>query len=537
MSVSFVARIFATASLCFFCVCSCLQAEVGDTVNIVVDHANDTVGVFLEEWCGECVEGSTLHVPAKPIRVKIINTGTSVYQYSVGERSNSEVATSDIGSYAGFERYVDPFLQETLRDTNAFLYPKESASIRAATLLSMLNDSIDSLNNTIAQLRSLSPVDSLGLVQYELLRDTVKRQQTQAERAVRRFEDSKRQFDRLKYTSQKLWEQMYEIEESVYGSKGVLRNRVECLDAINQLARSTDPITNAAARFRDAFDNDGTYKLSYKFPSMFANLRNHATSLQYQLIALDSLIEMLPASERERLYSLSGNGFECLNTFEEVMDVTLEAESIVRTVVEYETNLTMHLQPEQLRQASEPVLHIQARRDNKFVYEAATLGDRSYRINMESSSPVRPSLGLSFILSPDSQFAEYGLKQTLDGREEIIESGTVRDFRFTWGITVGLTYSFLDYQDTRGFTVWVPELTINPGNDVRAVALGTGVSFLDVLKVSGGMIWSKHQEPIGVGLGDIVDTPQEFRVSDTFGFPDSGKWFLSLSVFIRPAID
>lgn len=528
--------LFCCLSLCGTA-SSIAVADPGDTVRIVIDHRNDSVGVFLEEWCEECVEGSTLHVPAKPLQIDVINTGTSVYTYEIGQQRTEMVEESDFGTYSGFRMYADRSLVEMLRDTGMFLYPMFAEWDSAKEFRTEVDSLIDMSNLAISHLTSVALIDSVQLRAEYQRRDSLKRLSVATEKAVRRFEESRRQFDRMMSVSQKLIGQMVDIDDAVYGSKGAMRSRIECLDALNQLPRNNAMVKNAASRFASAFDNDGTYRLSYQMPSMFANMRGLVTTLDQQLFAMDSLIQGLPTSEQEHLRNLAREGLECLNNFEEAMDVTLDAEEVVRTIVQYEDSLSLRFTPEQVRQAEEPVFRIQARRDNKHVYEAAVLGERGYTINMESSSPVRPSLGLSFILSPDSQFPEYGLKRTLDSREEIIESGTLRDYRFTWGITVGLTYSFLDYQDTRGFTVWVPELTINPGNDVRAVALGAGVSFLDVLKLSSGVIWSKHQQTVGNVVGDIIDSPQEFRVTDTFGFPDSGKWYVSLSVFIRPSLD
>jgi hypothetical protein len=113
---------------------------------------------------------------------------------------------------------------------------------------------------------------------------------------------------------------------------------------------------------------------------------------------------------------------------------------------------------------------------------------------------VRPGVGLSLVCSPKATFPKYTVTGTGAGAT-VTESGT-QDSRLTYGLTLGLTWRGIDWRSGNGWSVWLPELTLNPSSDVKAVGLGVALSWR-VIKLGFGMLWTKHQRVDGT---KVVDT-------------------------------
>jgi len=113
---------------------------------------------------------------------------------------------------------------------------------------------------------------------------------------------------------------------------------------------------------------------------------------------------------------------------------------------------------------------------------------------------VRPGVGLSLVCSPKSTFPKYTVTGT-GADATVTESGT-QDSRLTYGLTLGLTWRGIDWRSGNGWSVWLPELTLNPSSDVKALGLGVALSWR-VIKLGFGTLWTKHQRVDGT---KVVDT-------------------------------
>lgn len=162
------------------------------------------------------------------------------------------------------------------------------------------------------------------------------------------------------------------------------------------------------------------------------------------------------------------------------------------------------------------------------VGRVATKGGTTYTVTVPRRVVVRPALGLSALFAPQARYSNFGaraLPQTGAGME-VYETG-VRDARFSWGVTLGLTYAALDRRDAGGFSLWLPELTFNNAGDVKALGVGSAVSFAS-LKLGTGLLWIRHQELDGLTLGQTIPNVTYLRTNDSYSHP---RLYVSLSVF------
>ncbi len=113
---------------------------------------------------------------------------------------------------------------------------------------------------------------------------------------------------------------------------------------------------------------------------------------------------------------------------------------------------------------------------------------------------ARPGVGLALLHSPDSTFPKYTV--TGAGADATVTESGTQDSRLTYGLTLGLTWRGGDWRSRSGWAVWMPEISINPSSDVKAVGLGVAVSWR-VIKIGVGTLWTKHQRLDGT---KVVDT-------------------------------
>jgi hypothetical protein len=143
---------------------------------------------------------------------------------------------------------------------------------------------------------------------------------------------------------------------------------------------------------------------------------------------------------------------------------------------------------------------------------------------------IRPSIGVSLLNVPRAQFDVYGARAATGGAE--VYTASIRDARFTWGATVGTTWKWLDFRETRRIAFWLPELTVSAQPDVKGFAVGGGVS-LGPVKLGSGVMWIKRVELSGLLNGQTIPSPQYLATRESYGrtLP-----YVSLSFFGWPGL-
>jgi hypothetical protein len=136
--------------------------------------------------------------------------------------------------------------------------------------------------------------------------------------------------------------------------------------------------------------------------------------------------------------------------------------------------------------------------------------DRTVTVRLEPRWPVQPAVGVALVVAPKATYPTYTIDRS-GAQPTVVRTGESDD-RFTYGLSLALTPSRL-YQD-QGWSLWLVDLTLNPSSNLRAVGLGSAVSW-NILKLSGGILWTKH------------GTPSAGAVEDTYG---RGKGYVALSL-------
>ena len=144
---------------------------------------------------------------------------------------------------------------------------------------------------------------------------------------------------------------------------------------------------------------------------------------------------------------------------------------------------------------------------------------------------IRPTLGLSFVAVPDGEYPKFGTKTINDTTHKIRTAGST-DARFTYGLVLATTWRFLDWRDKKfPAAFYLPELTVNPSNDIKAAGIGIGVS-LSRVKFGFGYAVTKHSVLAnGQQLDATLRDPEELSVRDAYG---KRKFYWSVSLIGLP---
>ena len=129
----------------------------------------------------------------------------------------------------------------------------------------------------------------------------------------------------------------------------------------------------------------------------------------------------------------------------------------------------------------------------------APLRDRSFTMVVLPEWKVTPVLGVSLIVSPDSDFETYATRPTGNGLEQVIYANGSTDARYTYAVTLGLIFNRLQ-TESESFGIW-PEIFVSPAGGIDAFGGGVAVTLFRYMKLGMGAMWTRHDELDGQVTG------------------------------------
>lgn len=143
------------------------------------------------------------------------------------------------------------------------------------------------------------------------------------------------------------------------------------------------------------------------------------------------------------------------------------------------------------------------------------------------------ALGLSLLYARNAVFPIFTTAKLGEEHKdtvEVITKGQV-DRRFDYGLTLGTTWGFLDHRDRGNWAIWLPELTVNPVDEIRSIGAGVGLSW-SVLKLGVGKVWTKHEEADpSTPKGALLPNAEAFKTVSKLG---KGHFYISVSLIGLP---
>lgn len=154
----------------------------------------------------------------------------------------------------------------------------------------------------------------------------------------------------------------------------------------------------------------------------------------------------------------------------------------------------------------------------------APRGPRTLKATAMPRLQPRPAVGLSLLYAPGAEYDKYTTVDEEGGGARIGTSGT-EDDRIGYGLVLGLGWGDQVGPTQSPVRVWIPELTINPTDELKTIGLGGGLSFGPV-KIGGGWVWNRHTVLDRQRVGDVLDDAAQLRTRETYG---GAKPYISLS--------
>jgi len=162
----------------------------------------------------------------------------------------------------------------------------------------------------------------------------------------------------------------------------------------------------------------------------------------------------------------------------------------------------------------------------KDVAELKRLADREpleVDVKLNPDWPVQVSVGATLLMSQQSRFDRFASQARPDSTFQVVKSGS-QDSRYTYGVSLGFTLRCLNWRES-GWALWPLVITVNPSDDIKAIGLGSAVSWRP-LRLHAGWLFTKHAELDGSKPGDVQATGNVVT-RDTYG---DGKFFVGLGV-------
>lgn len=149
---------------------------------------------------------------------------------------------------------------------------------------------------------------------------------------------------------------------------------------------------------------------------------------------------------------------------------------------------------------------------------------------------ITPSFGASVLASPSARYPVYGTRTpaTPAGIQAEVFQPSTLDARYTWGVTVGAGWRPLDWRESSGLAIWLPELTILPSGTSGLSSVGFasgGALSYQWLKLGAGFLFVQHSVLDGQNVGQVLPNKDFLKQRNSYG---GGSFYLSLSVFDVP---
>lgn len=481
---------------------------------LVIDHKTGAAR-FLD---GDFGSGDDIRVPIKvPVVVKVENTNTALYDFQIG---TEKFEAEEIGALRGFLKNLGPYFVELGREAlkgrgeidtelkHAFVVgvPEEAKvplAVRLQELKEKLEKEIDDLRDALTGVNA-SLFGPKGIVNTELQAQQILAAMADGDNEPKAIQDLLPRFRTAKAEPDKdcccqpppRRRRLLAVEELTEALQELTNLNLDGIEMeISELDAEAEQlgkeITAKAPKDEDLKETFTAFRAALKRSAAMVDSARKALGDSGKLIASARSVERFAA----RIVDAQPEWCS-----EKIGISAAKGRSIKVTI-------TPRADPEGL--APRP----------KVEFEAALHPDWL----------IRPAVGLGLMWAKDARYPQFATKEEIveeKKKHRIIRSGE-QDATWDYGLTLGTTWRGLDWRDDWGGALWLPELTVNPSDNVRAMGVGVGFSLLKIVKLGAGVLWTRHTVLDGRSVGDLLDDPAELRVRNSYG---KGKLYFSFSL-------
>jgi hypothetical protein len=484
--------------------------KVPNGVVLRVDHSDGTLKIYRNSQSDPAEDGGKVFVPiGKPVTLEVCGTNTALFTYGTKKEDIELKTLEEIQAFTGA---LGPYL---LAAGQALAPTRPSLSVGDTTgtgpqqddpkICPVLENRYRALANEVGNVETSRQPVAQALLNINSSIDEL----ATVELAVRAF-------------AEKLDPEIDQLQEP-------LRQKIAAAVPNDRLSAYSDLLTayttlekipgleQASARLRDEV-RDISEKAAASCPQLSVQIGDGLAEVGIYLDGVDAVA----ALAREAWADRNAN-----------FDAALALESFARNLLNAKP---VWSDPEPFKvewdKGKTVTITITRREDPVLARVNATQKPLEVTVQVLPDRVFRPSVGLALLYTKDAVFPTYGTKAVPGvetGEVSIVEKDQA-DERFSYGLTLGMTWRFLDWRQSSGWAVWLPELTINPAEDKRGFEVGVGVSY-KMFKLGAGVGWTKHSVLDGQNVDDVLPDDGSLKTEDVYGKP---KVYLSFSVIGWP---
>jgi hypothetical protein len=311
------------------------------------------------------------------------------------------------------------------------------------------------------------------------------------------------------------------VDAAIYGPRGFQQTYLNTLAALNEMRDPSVSVEAAAAKFRGTLPcvDGGCTRLEFvdDIVGLLPGLRQARSRLAVAL-APTGAVAVTPAADVAD--SILSNSRTIIDAAHEVQGLALRV-AHATSVIECDPVQVSRSTGRQLTITVEPRPVPELRR-------AATAAPMNFTVKVMPRLRPYPSVGLALLYAPQARYETYGTTDD-PGGARIVTTG-FDDARVGYGLVLGLAWNDRVGPTTPRTRFWLPEITINPTDELKTIGVGGGVS-LGILKLGAGAVWNRHTRLVDQRVDQVLQSADRLRKEDGYGRP---RGYLSLSVMGWP---
>ena len=322
---------------------------------------------------------------------------------------------------------------------------------------------------------------------------------------------------------------LLDVDAAIFGEHGLQNYSATALLALERMRTGTDAEA-AAAPLRDLLNITGpcSRKVPVRIPaaddllSSLTKLIQTSSGLREELGSNAFADDASWTALADTASSLQDRAHHALSDFEPLVASSYHVERIVALVANACSTWSAGVSVVAATGGQHVTVKVEPRTDA----EIARVAERpavSYEVTLEPKIPLEPALNVAGFAAPGASYATYATRPVTGGAE-VYESGT-KDQRFALGATLGFTAPGIDWRETKGIALWLPEFVVGASGSSHSVGVGPALSW-NGIKVGAGALWMSRKTLRGAKLGDVLKAGTEVPLEDNY---DKPQFFISLA--------
>jgi hypothetical protein len=310
------------------------------------------------------------------------------------------------------------------------------------------------------------------------------------------------------------------LDDAMYGPDGLKNTLVTILDLLHRTWNNPSELPDKldktiGGRFVGGLAQSRTLVLREPVCQAFKVLTE-------QFDSLSEAIEAAPDGMKEPLKKLKTQAAQAIDDSGKLFGQIAEVEELAKSVYNARDNLTDNQQYAVNLQEGKKITIKITPKSSPYLHPLADLEEKELRINVVKDWRVHFGLGLSIFFSPCSTFPVYGTKAKSDS-VAVTESSRLTN-QVDYALSLGLRI-----KQQGSFSIWFPELSINPSDKIRSLGLGGSVSY-GIFKFCVGCLWTKHTALDDQRLDQVLASADGLKTKETYGFPSDGRFYIGISL-------